>query len=340
MNIPKKLHLTCKNKTTLDNNYIWKNCYEKYKEIYDDYNIILYDNEDIYNLINKHYPEYLDKIKQIKIGAILADIFRYLILYLEGGIYSDLDCEPLKKIDPLLKEGYTYYHGLDDNLFYIYPKTKSIVDRRHDFYLNPCNNCKLLSADNLLKYKCLGHKIENTYSTFLCYEFHKDWHSNYPVTEAKYNFFSDKWTYKNVGITEWFMVTEPGQEIFLKAFMKCMENLDDLISLEKNDKDFHFKVINGCANLLFTKIVVDNCTDKIKILPSDFFCANSGCIVPVTNNSYVKHLFTKSWLPNKQGFAPEGLGKNSQKVVAPKLVANRANVAQNLLKKPKIFKMW
>jgi mannosyltransferase OCH1-like enzyme len=96
MNIPKKIHLTCKNKDNIDN-VIWKKCLEKYKLVYPDYEIIVYGNEDIYNIIEKHYPEYLDKIKQIKIGALLADIFRYLILYLEGGIYSDFDCEPIKK---------------------------------------------------------------------------------------------------------------------------------------------------------------------------------------------------------------------------------------------------
>jgi mannosyltransferase OCH1-like enzyme len=309
MNIPKKLHLTCKNKTTLDNNYIWKNCYQKYKEIYDDYEIILYDNEDIYDLINKHYPEYLDKIKQINIGAVLADIFRYLILYLEGGIYSDLDCEPLKKIDPLLMKGHTYYHGSDDNLFYIYPKNKKLTDRRHDFYLNPCDNCKFMKRSNILTFKCFGHKIETSPSTFLGYEFHKDWHSN-PTPEED-NFLSEKWTYKNVGITQWFMVTEPGQEIFLKSFMKCMENIDESIALEKTDKDYHYKVLSNSANLLFAKIVVDNYTDKIKILPCDFFCAGSGLVVPVTNNSYIKHHFTNSWLPKAIGFAEE--------VVPPKL---------------------
>ena len=100
INIPKKIHLTCKNKNNIDN-IIWEECLQKYRLIYPDYEIIIYDNEDIYNIIQKYYPEYLYKIKKIKIGAILADIFRYLILYLEGGIYSDLDCMPLKKIDTI-----------------------------------------------------------------------------------------------------------------------------------------------------------------------------------------------------------------------------------------------
>jgi hypothetical protein len=70
-------------------------------------------------------------------------------------------------------------------------------------------------------------------------------------------------------------------------------------------------VLINSANLLFAKIVVDNYTDKIKILPCDFFCAGSGLVVPVTNNSYIKHHFTNSWLPKAIGFAEE--------VVPPKL---------------------
>ena len=47
------------------------------------------DNKDIYDIIEIFDKKRLDIIKQIKIGAVLADIFRYLILYLRGGYYSD-----------------------------------------------------------------------------------------------------------------------------------------------------------------------------------------------------------------------------------------------------------
>ena len=120
MNHNKIIHLTCKDKNNI-NNPIWRKCLEEYKKIYKDYKIKIYDNNDIYNIILKHYPKYYKDIKEIKIGAILADIFRYLILYLQGGIYSDFDCVPLKHIDNLFKE--EYFHGntvKKDRLMYIY----------------------------------------------------------------------------------------------------------------------------------------------------------------------------------------------------------------------------
>ena len=128
MDIPKKIHLTCKDKNNIDNP-IWKECLNKYKLMYPDYEIIIYGDEDIYKIIEKYYPEFLNKIKQIKIGAVLADIFRYLILYLEGGVYSDLDCEPLKRIDELTEPIFKYYHGDEnrDNNYWIY-KLKTPID--------------------------------------------------------------------------------------------------------------------------------------------------------------------------------------------------------------------
>jgi hypothetical protein len=284
----KKLHLTCKDKTNI-NNEIWLKCLDQYRKIYNDYEIIIYDNNDIYNIINKYYPEHLEKIKQIKIGAILADIFRYLILYLEGGIYSDMDCEPLKKIDNLFTD--VYYHGDEnrDNNFFVY--SDKIVNNKWDYYLNPCNNHKLISnnSNSIKTYKCMGHKINNV-KTILCYEFHMDFHT-------KTNWLSNKYTYNGIGICQWFMITEPLQDIFIKMFLHCINNLDKLEKLNISQPDYHYNVINTCGPLAFTKVVLNNKTKDIYILPSDFFCCNSGNnTVPITKNSYIKHHFTGSWL--------------------------------------------
>ena len=75
MNHNKIIHLTCKDKNNI-NNKIWVETLRRYKKIYNDYEIKVYDNNDIYNIVNKYFPKYLNDIKCIKIGAILADIFR------------------------------------------------------------------------------------------------------------------------------------------------------------------------------------------------------------------------------------------------------------------------
>lgn len=290
MYIPKKIHLTCKDKNNIDNN-IWKRCLIKYKLAYPDYKIILYDNNDIYNLIDKYYPMYSDKIRKIKIGAILADIFRYLILYLEGGIYSDLDCEPIRNINNLLKKDFKYYHGNKNNNFWIYRYKKNIINRQWDYTHNICNNCKLIGINkikNNIKLICNGHDIKNP-STILCYEIHSD----YMGSEILNN---KKWCYKKIGICQWFIITKPKQYIFIKMFHNIMKNIDMILNISKKDKDYHYNVINTTGPLAFTKTVLKNLHDRIIILPCDFFCSGSFNKVPFTKNSYIRHHFTSSWL--------------------------------------------
>ena len=263
--------------------------------MYPDYEIIVYDNEDIYNIVEKYYPEYLSKIKKIWIGAILADIFRYLILYLEGGIYSDLDCESIKRVDELLNPDFKYYHGDKDrdNNYWIYKTKKQIINKEWDFRYNICNNYKVI---NIKKYpihmKCLGHSMGNI-STILGYEFHSDFIN---MKNPGLNYHHPATKIYNCQICQWFMISEPKQDIFIKMFLSIMNNLDILININKKDKDYIRKVISITGPSGFTKIVMDNLTDKIKILPSDFFCCGSGDgAVPKTRNSYVKHHFTGSW---------------------------------------------
>ena len=58
----KKIHLVCKDKTKIEDE-LWKRCINKYKKIYSNYDVKLYDYTDIYDIIRQHYPKYLDKIK-------------------------------------------------------------------------------------------------------------------------------------------------------------------------------------------------------------------------------------------------------------------------------------
>ena len=300
MNIPKKIHLTCKNKNNIEN-VIWEKCLEKYRLIYPDYEIIIYDNEDIYNIVQKYYPEYLCKIKEIKIGAILADIFRYLILYLEGGIYSDFDCEPIKRIDELLNPDFKYYHGDKnrENNYWIYETKEQIINKEWDFTHNICNNCEVISnKNNPIHMKCLGHSMGNI-STILGYEFHSDFINikELEMDRAMGDIYHDAVKKYKFQICQWFMITEPKQDIFIKMFISIMNYLDILINIDTMDKNYCHTVINLTGPSGFTKIVMNNLTDQIKILPCDFFCCGSwNREVPTTTNSYVKHNFTGSWL--------------------------------------------
>ena len=175
--IPKKLHLICQNKSN-DRFYI-----NRFAQLYADYDIILYNDADIYAIIGEYFPHHLHNVK---IKPMLKYIFRYLILYLEGGIYADIDCEPLKNIDDLFK--HHYYHG---------------DYRSGDNLGNVCKNCMLTEKGDIKTYKCLGH----LYAT------------QEVETIVSYEIYPNQ-------ICKWFIITSPYQQIFLDCYRQCVINMN------------------------------------------------------------------------------------------------------------------
>lgn len=296
-NIPKIIHLTVKDKRYIDNP-IWRECLNKYIKMYPDYRIILYDDDDIFNIINHFDKKNMALVKNIKKGAILADVFRYLILYLRGGYYSDMDCFPIKRIDKLSE---IQYHGDANNNFNIYPLNSNLSNIACDFYKNPCDNCKMLYRieNSKMVFNCQGHKyINEKTSIIVCYEFEKTWH-NEMIKSSKKHLWSDN----NIGICQWFIGSKPKEQLFLECYKKSLQNTKNIDI--NNKSTIHFNVINSTGPLFFTKIINKylkndiNFKDRICILPSDYFCCGSGFnnkFVPSTKNKFVEHKFTGTWL--------------------------------------------
>lgn len=71
-----------------------------------EYSCFLWDDEDIERYIQEKWPsEFLDFFQALPIGAMKADLWRYLILASEGGVYSDLDSVCLIPIQEWMIEG-------------------------------------------------------------------------------------------------------------------------------------------------------------------------------------------------------------------------------------------
>lgn len=283
MQIPKILHLTCKSKDPSTWDTKWKKCYQQIQEFYKDYEICIYDDQDIYNLVEEHFPDHLEEVKNVNCGAALADIFRYLIMYLKGGIYSDMDCMPLKKIDSLLLPSTTYFHGNedDDDKFLIYPIEKRILDSSSTYHRNPCDNCIHIEVietpfsraniqQPIQQYQCLGHQFvsEDTVA-LLGREFSLDYdHKGY------------------IGrVSQWFMISKPKLNVFKQAYLGSIENITHRVD----------NIIEATGPTLFTKIIKEVEEPNVVILPCDSFCAGSGCSVNISRNSYIKHQFTETW---------------------------------------------
>lgn len=63
------------------------------------YEHILYTDEDLRNFVKDNFPQYLQLYDSFTNPLERVDFARYVILYVHGGVYSDLDVMPLKPID-------------------------------------------------------------------------------------------------------------------------------------------------------------------------------------------------------------------------------------------------
>jgi len=83
--IPRKIHQTFKK--DMDVEYYETCMINRNMNFEYDYNF--YDDNDIIKYIEKNYPQYLKAYNMLIPKAYKADLFRYLVLYKEGGVYMD-----------------------------------------------------------------------------------------------------------------------------------------------------------------------------------------------------------------------------------------------------------
>jgi len=68
-----------------------------------DWEVVLWGDEDLDWLENRRlYDEAEQYVPNDAVGQFRSDIARYEILFLHGGVYIDMDTEPLKPIDDLI----------------------------------------------------------------------------------------------------------------------------------------------------------------------------------------------------------------------------------------------
>jgi mannosyltransferase OCH1-like enzyme len=77
----------------------------------------LYDDKDIQDYIARHFPGLLNYYNRIdaRYGAARADLFRYLVVYNEGGIYLDIKSTVTRPLNEVLPEKETYLLSHWDN---------------------------------------------------------------------------------------------------------------------------------------------------------------------------------------------------------------------------------
>jgi hypothetical protein len=116
--IPKQLYLTHHSK-----NKIPKKVYDnldKYARINGNkINYKIYDNDEIIDFLSKYYNDVVvDKFKKLS-GAHKADLFRYCLLYIKGGVYIDIKTVLIKPLGDIIDfdRGNTMFTVLGSKLF-------------------------------------------------------------------------------------------------------------------------------------------------------------------------------------------------------------------------------
>ena len=101
--IPKTIIQTWKSKTELPPFY--NKYYNQTKELCPDYEILLFDDNDIHTFVNENYPgDIANCFNSLKSIVCKTDFWRYLYLYKHGGIYIDIDSAIIKNIDDLISD--------------------------------------------------------------------------------------------------------------------------------------------------------------------------------------------------------------------------------------------
>lgn len=96
--IPKKIIQTYKKKDLIPTNII-KNITDKNL----DWEYNFYDDEECVNFLYEEFgKEYVDKFYSFKKGAHKSDLFRICWLYVNGGVYIDIDTEIIIKLDDII----------------------------------------------------------------------------------------------------------------------------------------------------------------------------------------------------------------------------------------------
>jgi hypothetical protein len=82
----------------------------KWKMLDPSVNLKMFDDKAAENLVRENYPDLLTTYQGLAHGVERADLFRYLAIHLDGGIYADCDVEPNACVSKWLKE-YEWFEG-------------------------------------------------------------------------------------------------------------------------------------------------------------------------------------------------------------------------------------
>ena len=113
--IPKIIHQIFFNiqEKELEEFEIFEKSIESLKNTNKDYEYILWNEKSSRDLLKENFPEYLSFYDNLRFPIQRIDFIRFVILYVYGGFYVDLDMIAIKNFDPLIKNK-IIFHNIKD----------------------------------------------------------------------------------------------------------------------------------------------------------------------------------------------------------------------------------
>lgn len=100
MELPQIIMQTYKNKNIPEH---WKQSQLSVKKYMPKWKYVFMNDADNLDFVVKHFPQLETWFKNLKFGIQRADVIRYMWLYVNGGIYMDLDIELVTSLEPLFE---------------------------------------------------------------------------------------------------------------------------------------------------------------------------------------------------------------------------------------------
>uniref|UniRef100_A0A6C0IHQ6 Alpha 1,4-glycosyltransferase domain-containing protein n=1 Tax=viral metagenome TaxID=1070528 RepID=A0A6C0IHQ6_9ZZZZ len=141
--------------------------FQRWKKLNPSYNIDFSLDTDCIEFLTEYFTIAIAELfKQIPRGMYKADLWRICKLYINGGVYADVDLVPYVSIDSLMHDNYTYYSCLDADKGAIFqafmitpPKNPLLLQFIHSFIRNkPWTYTNGPTHD---MYNCIKYNLNN-----------------------------------------------------------------------------------------------------------------------------------------------------------------------------------
>jgi inositol phosphorylceramide mannosyltransferase catalytic subunit len=129
--IPKIIHQTWKSSNLPENFRAYQKTWILH---HPDWEYCFYDDAACRAVVQKYFPELLALYDDCASAVQRADIFRYLVVAVSGGIYADIDMECYKNVEPLLA-GKECVFGVETQLS---PRQARLLNHRHSERIANC----------------------------------------------------------------------------------------------------------------------------------------------------------------------------------------------------------